>query len=271
MADATEPQAGQAPDNSGPDTGTSQSAEAPAATAETPDVSAATASRTAGRSSAKTLGLRAVTLGAVVTAVISSIINPDFLSKAWHALAGDDSGATTATTTVALETKTNDRLSIVTKAPATWGQGNSPHNIFGPASPGDTLTTGADLGPNLSHAVSRLYVAASHDGVRRLGLRTADADAKLAATLHRDDWTKLSRCRLVGESPLPNEALAGVMREWAGCGGYGDATMWESWARTRDSSTLVYVQFNIRAADLDHDRAIEVLQSIVIDPARLSG
>lgn len=217
----------------------------------------------------RSLGLRAVVVGAVVTAVISSIINPDFLGKAWNAMTGGDDPPPGPV----LELKTLKPMSILVKVPTAWGLTLSKYNIFEDRgdTPGDAIAAGVNPAQVGASAFSRLYIAASKDGARRLGLpKSADPDAVLLAKLRSQDWT-IDQCRLVTESRLQHEALVGQMREWSGCNGFADGTMWIVWARTPDSGALVTIQFDARGNEISRDTALEVMRSVTIDPTKLTG
>ncbi|MCB0913294.1 MAG: hypothetical protein KDB60_16935, partial [Propionibacteriaceae bacterium] len=211
------------------------------------------------------------------SATASAVITPALFGGLWDAVAGRPSSPQPSVTdsatprAVELARKSNRSGSISLEVPRGWATtSNSIHNPFGERTPGDAFAAGVDPAGAPSVAVSRIWVAASIDGLERM--KAIDPDPEVAAREQLDqvDW-QTEGCQLAGITPFPGDALRGSMRKWVGCNGLDDQTFWEAWILTADQRAAVLIQFDIRAFDLDEATALLVLESIVIDPSRLSG
>lgn len=222
-----------------------------------------------------TRGTRVIVLGAVASATAGALITPALFAGLWDSISGHvntppASIPPSPTPVIELTRKSNRSGSISLEVPKGWAIGNADHDSFGDVTPGDAASAGTYPEGPPSSSISRIWVGASRADLKRLTKTNPEPDVAARLELEKLDW-RIDGCQLALVTTFPGEVLRGPMRKWVGCDGLDDEAKWEAWTLTADGLALVVVQFDLRTNDLDEKTALQILESITVDPSRLSG
>lgn len=224
--------------------------------------------------------MRAVAAGALVTAVVGTIVSPEAVGGLLGWLRSDDSSTSDSSPASASEptlVRKSVHPAISVLAPSSWPASRAKVTLAGsrlpsgrmrfPEVPGVAMSVG--LRPDLAARTDpRLYVAVSSYTAEQLGVQTAeDPEAILREQIQEPDWT-IDGCTLVDEGDMTAGQLSGLFRRWEGCFGVPDQVLIESWTVTPSRQVVVAIQFN-HADETSEATAAEMLSSIVINEAKL--